>query len=296
MDIRRAALIYDTRPRPETTGHDCQRAFSGLADVVHFLPDEADRIPRTGFDLYVMIDDGLRYSLPQDLRPSAWWVIDTHMDPDWAGQNGRAFDWLFAAQRDGTERLRQAGLAAQWLPLAHDPGIHRPHPLDKRWDIGFLGAISPGPRQDLLSLLHQNFQNAFFGQAYFEEYARVLSQSRIGFNRSIRNDVNMRVFETVSCGTLLLTNDLKDNGQEELFVSEKHIVTYRTPEELLDKARFYLGHAELREKIAQAGYAQAKAHHTYRHRMEWLLRTVEAGTAVSVAPGYDPNTQNSIVA
>ena len=44
----------------------------------------------------------------------------------------------------------------------------------------------------------------FVGRAYFEEMAKIYSASRLVFNRSIKNDVNMRVFEAVACGSLLL--------------------------------------------------------------------------------------------
>ena len=270
----RIALIYDDQPRPETTGVYCLRALRQLGEVEHFLPQQADRIPRQGFDLYLCIDDGLRYRLPAELRPSAWWVIDTHLDAAWAEEKGRDFDWLFAAQLDGAERLCNAGLPAVWLPLACDPAIHRPHSLPKRWDIGFVGRVSPGPRQELLEFISREFPDSFVGQAYFDELAKIYSQARIGFNRSVKNDVNMRVFETLGCGTLLLTNDLRDNRQDELLIPDRHLVTYGGNEELLDKLRFYLAHAEIRDQIAQAGHAEVLARHTYLHRMKSLLETV----------------------
>ena len=83
MAIRRVALIFDGVQRPETTGVYCHRALGRLVEVEHFQPGEIDRIPRAGFDLYLNIDDGLRYHLPPDLHPSAWWAIDTHMDFAW---------------------------------------------------------------------------------------------------------------------------------------------------------------------------------------------------------------------
>src|SRR5262249_39581389 len=160
----------------ETTGVYCLRALQELVDVEFFLPTDVERIPKTGFDLYLNIDDGLRYVLPPDLRPCAWWVIDTHIDPEWAEEKGRAFDWLFAAQRDGAERLTNAGLPAQWLPLACDPSIHRPHPLSKRRDVCFVGRVSPGPRLDLLQLVQRHFMNTFVGQRYFDDFARAYSE------------------------------------------------------------------------------------------------------------------------
>ncbi len=240
--IHRVALIFDNTLRPETTGIYCLRALQELVQVEHFLPQDMGRIPRTGFDLYLNIDDGLRYHLPADLRPAAWWVIDTHIDPEWAEEKGKRFDWMFAAQRDGAERLCQAGVPAQWLPLACDPTVHRPHSIPKRWDVSFVGRVTPGPREELLRLVQPHFPNSFIGQCYFDEFARVYSQSRIGFNRSVKNDVNMRVFETLGCGTLLVTNDLRENGQQELFETDRHLVTYQGADELVEKLRFYVGH------------------------------------------------------
>ncbi len=104
--------------------------------------------------------------------------------------------------------------------------------------------------------------------------ARTYSASRLVFNRSIRNDVNMRVFEALACGSLLMTNDLADNGQDELFQDGVHLATYRDGDELLDKIHFYLRREDLRERLAAAGRSEALSRHTYRHRMQWILESV----------------------
>src|SRR5712692_8647570 len=101
MSIQRVAIIYNDKPRPETTGLYCRRALGTLVEVEHFLPSELGTIPRQGFDLYLNIDDGLQQRLPADLRPCAWWAIDTHLDFDWCLEKAGDFDVVFAAQRDG---------------------------------------------------------------------------------------------------------------------------------------------------------------------------------------------------
>ena len=278
--IRRVALIFDSRARPETTGVYCRRALGGLVEVEHVLPTELARVPRKGFDLYLNIDDGLEYRLPDDLRPSAWWAIDTHLDFERSLEKARDFDWVFAAQRDGAARLLGAGIgSASWLPLGCDPEIHRKHEVAKQFDVAFVGNLFPGPREDLIGLIRHRFPNSFIGRAYFEEMARAYSAARIVFNRSLRNDVNMRVFEALACGSLLLTNDLGGNGQEELFQDGVHLAVYHEPEELLDKIGYYLRRETIRERIAAAGRREALTRHTYRHRIEKLLGAVEAGLA-----------------
>src|SRR5580692_3952360 len=106
MDIRRVAVIFDDRQRPETTGVYCRRALESLVDVVHFRPDELPSIPSGAFGLYLNIDDGLEYQLPDTLCPSAWWAIDTHLNYEWCREKSKHFDFVFAAQRDGAARLQ----------------------------------------------------------------------------------------------------------------------------------------------------------------------------------------------
>ena len=147
MAIRRVALVFDTNLRPDTVGVYCYRALDRLVEVQHFQPSELDRIPRHGFDLYLNIDDGLPYHLPPELRPSAFWAIDTHLNFDRCRTKAPHFDVVFAAQRDGVDQLRRIGVStATWLPLACDPHVHRRHEVPKQHDVAFVGNIFPGPR------------------------------------------------------------------------------------------------------------------------------------------------------
>jgi hypothetical protein len=121
----RIALVFDDATRPETTGVYCRRALEQMAQITFFRPSQVAEVPREGFDLYLNIDDGMRYLWPEELRPCAWWVIDTHIDFQWCLEKARGFDFVFAAQRDGAALLRQEGIAtAEWLPLACDAEIH----------------------------------------------------------------------------------------------------------------------------------------------------------------------------
>lgn len=291
MSLRKVAIIFDNEVRPDTTGGYCRRALGQLVEVEHFLPSELGKIPRDRFDLYLNIDDGLDYRLPADFHPCAWWAIDTHLNLDWCKHKAEDFDFVFAAQRDGAKQLRQAGTAnCEWLPLACDPEIHAKQEIAKRFDVCFVGNLFPGPRTELVSCLQKEFPNSFVGRCFFEEMARTYSESKIVFNRSILNDINMRVFEALAAGSLLLTNDLTDNGQAVLFQDGVHLATYRDQEEMLDKVRYYLTHAHARERIAAAGRAAVLAKDTYRQRMEKILVTVERALAKCSTPVMFPAT------
>jgi len=297
MAIHRVALIFDDRARPETTGVYCRRALERLVEVVQFRPDELAQVPHDGFDLYLNIDDGFDYQLPGELRPSAFWAIDTHLNFERCRQKARDFDVVFAAQRDGAEAIRQTGIAsATWLPLACDPEVHRKHDIPEQYDVAFVGNVFPGPREELLNLIRRKYRNAFIGQCYFDEMARTYSASRTVFNRSIKNDINMRVFEAVACGSLLLTNELTENGLAELFRDGVHLATYRDADDLLDKLAYYLRRDSLRAKIAAAGATEAVSKHSYARRMERLLRETEESLARETTPvGWvKPTDENPI--
>ncbi len=294
MTIRRVALIFDDIIRPDTTGIYCRRALAELVDVEHFRPTEMARIPRGIFDLYLNIDDGQRYRLPADLHPSAWWAIDTHLDLPWYEVKGADFDQVFTAQRDGAALLQQAGLQdTLWLPLACDPRTHHPVETVNRFDVAFVGHVFPGPREELLRLLRQYYPRSFVGQAFFEQMMEVYGATHVIFNRSLRNDVNMRVFEALGARGFLLTNDLSDNGQSELLRDGVHLATYGSAADLLDKLAWYLTHEEVRSRIAQTGRSHVLEGHTYAHRMRTILETMERIVARRTFGGTASETGSS---
>ena len=258
--------------------------LGSLLQVDHFLPSQIDEIPRQGYDLYLAVDDSFDYPFPETLRPFAFWAIDTHLNFSRSLKKARNCDYVFAAQKDGADRLRREGVStATWLPLACDPEIHRRHDVAKRYDVGFVGNIFPGPREDLLRHIRRHFPNTFIGRTLFEEMSKIYSESRIVFNRSIQNDVNMRVFEALASGSLLVTNALDNDGLAELFQDGVHLATYANHEELIDKIEFYLRNDQARRRVESTGWQAVREGHTYRHRLESMLRTIsEAKTVVRV--------------
>ena len=143
---------------------------------------------------------------------------------------------------------------ADWLPLACDPAIHAKHELAKRYEVAFVGNVFPGPRSELLEVIRRRYLRTFIGQRYFEEMARTYSAARIVFNRSISNDVNMRVFEAMACGSLLLDQRSElPTARPSCFGTACTWRLIATREDLLDKLSFYLERESLRERIAAAG-------------------------------------------
>jgi len=54
----------------------------------------------------------------------------------------------------------------------------------------------------------------------------------------------------------------------------REIDTYRTPDELADKTKFYLCHQAAAERMREAGYHRACQQHSWQSRFEELFRKI----------------------
>lgn len=97
------------------------------------------------------------------------------------------------------------------------------------------------------------------------EMLRVLQDAKLAFNSHIgvagRYAGNVRLFEATGVGTCLLT-DWKENLGD-LFCEDREIVTYRSDQECVEKARWLLEHPEQARQIAAAGQARTLRDHTF---------------------------------
>jgi hypothetical protein len=85
--------------------------------------------------------------------------------------------------------------------------------------------------------------------------------------------LNPRAYEIALCGGGL---QLIDEQRPEIFdkgVLEPgvHCVTYKSPEDMVDKIRYYMEHEDERQKIVKAARAHALMNHTYLCRAKRML-------------------------
>lgn len=253
--------------------HDLPYSTADVGQVLEQLPAEWKP------DLFLWVESGVSYPLRGFSTlscPTACWLIDTHIHFERHLEIAESFDFVFLAQKKYVPLFQQAGIReAHWLPLACDPDIHRDFGLEPLYDISFVGSLTPAHRKrsELLMRLSQRF-SVHVERCFLEEMALVLSRSRIVFNSSVRGDLNMRVFEALCTGSLLVTDEAAGSGLEELFEDGWHLVIYRSPEELEERAAYFLAHEEERATIAHQGMQEARARHTYAHRAAAILERV----------------------
>jgi hypothetical protein len=242
-----------------------------------FTPDMRELLsrlaPEQHPELYLWVESvGGHYPLNLDALPctKVCYFIDTHLHLqahlEWASQ----FDMVFIAQREYLDEFRIRGMKAHWLPLGCDPEIHRRFDGPKIHPIGFVGGVQAGSRREMLLNKLGSQIPVHYERCFWDDMARLFSQSHIVFNEAVRNDLNMRVFEVMSTGTLLMTDMAAKSGQGELFRDGEEYAVYRD-NNICDVARFYLDNEELSQLIAARGQRLVHNAHTYRHRMNDLL-------------------------
>lgn len=321
---QRPRVLLSYTANPQTTGAYLERGLRSLCDVLTYGPSIDEEVLRKwdlerirgrlydhdlcygtadvgqilehlpgGWkpDLFLWVESGVSYplngfsSLP---CPTACWLIDTHLHLEEHLRIAKAFDFVFLAQKKYVALFQKAGFRqAQWLPLACDPDIHRNFDFEPVYDVSFVGSITAAHRRrnELLQRLSRRF-SLHVERCFLEEMALVFSRSRVVFNCSARDDLNMRAFEALSTGSLLVTDQAPGSGLEELFEDNRHLAIYRSAEELEERVAHLLRNEDERVKIACDGMQEARSRHTYAHRAAAILERV--GLLESGPGRFDP--------
>lgn len=104
----------------------------------------------------------------------------------------------------------------------------------------------------------------------------VFAGSKINLNislKGIEGGTPQRIMDVLGAGGFVLTNYCSETA--ELFEEDKEIVMFRTPEELMEKAAYYLAHDKERECIARAGCRKVLSCYTYEKKLKKLMDWVE---------------------
>lgn len=289
------ATVYDASLRNNGTAVLCwdsiKRGLGFGEELNHYAPN--GELPKE--DLYLYIDDGRDDNSWVCPKPNAYYAIDTHLGYGYRRWKAEQYDWVFCAQQDGAVQMHKDGIKnVEWLPLAcHPPSqpnlaemLAHPskdsftdgRPLDKQFDLAFVGYMNEGAgensnnRLDYLDILFKAFPESWMELgAFFEAMAVPFIRARLGFNISIKQDLNMRFFEIPSTGTCMLTNRNVYGWEDLGFEEGKHFIGYEGPEEMIEQAQWGLDHPTEREAIAAEAHEFVRANHTYAHRMKIIL-------------------------
>jgi spore maturation protein CgeB len=266
---------------------DAQSEQILLAQIEEFKPDLV-----LNQDLF-HVDTRLAHRIKQIGRPILLGQVGILPS---RGQDWSAYDLLISQISAVVDSFRAQGARAEMIHLAFEPevlDILPPAPT-RNIDVSFVGAISADHQQRVAQLeavarrydlklfgsglhtlpasspLHRCYQ----GEVWGVEMYQALRASRITLNSHIdqagREAGNARLFEATGVGTFLLT-DFKDNLHT-LFDEGREVAAWRSVGDCLAMIDRYLANEDERRAIAAAGQARTLSTHTFRQRVDDILR------------------------
>ena len=230
-------------------------------------------------DLFLFIEGGSMRIFPLGLENfsclTAWYGIDTHMDYEKHLRIARLFDITFVAQQEYVARLKSDGIKQVfWLPLAFEPSLHPSISSERIYDIAYVGSDNAqmhSVRHRILESLSTHFPNMWKGMASPRQMGSIYAQSKLVFNKSVNNDLNMRYFEAMGAGAVLITDPILNNGVEQLFREGEHFLRYYKEGEVINLVKGVLAQPEKIERIGLQARTEVLEKHTYIHRAQEIL-------------------------
>lgn len=200
--------------------------------------------------------------------------------PNLAANLGR-FDRILA-DPEGAALFPHAAYAG---PLyGYDPALFRNGSAERDIDILFLGTLNPARHHRRAQLLDRLAQLSVRYTVVIGEgpsgpdYARMLGRAKIVFNRAVRGEMNLRLFETLAAGACALLEAENGEAPQHLNPGE-HYAAY-TEADLEDVVIALLVDEPRRRAIAQAGRAIAPSlapHVRFDAFVDALLAAPESG-------------------
>lgn len=221
------------------------------------------------------------------------WFQDLLEFMPWLQKHARVYDFLFTPDPLMQRELKKHNIKSYFLPLASAPDYKFSN-HNKVYDVVFSGQYTKR-REKLfqnLSALGEKF--IIWGypkwnksnlskhyQGYIPSIEQMLErfrQSKIVINVQTAEDkypsevVSLRAFETTGVGSFLLNWEHKQIAK--FWKDKKEIVNFSDPEDLYNKAIYYLINNKKRQLIAKKGWQRTKRDHTWESRLRTMFSIV----------------------
>jgi spore maturation protein CgeB len=226
--------------------------------------------------------DGLKTAL--NGRTIGWFCDDQWRFDSYTRHWAPHFGWPVTTSHQAVERYRAAGignvLVSQW---GCNHFLYRPLPLDKKYDVSFVGQPH-GDRPQVIQALQRAGIGVHVwgfgwpnGRVSQTQFIRIISMSRINLNLSNASvggtdQLKGRDFEVPGCRGFLITKKTEDLAR--YYEIGREVETYESTDELVAKIRHYLKAEAERERISEAGYQRTMANHTMEIRLTELFQSV----------------------
>lgn len=195
------------------------------------------------------------------------WSIDAHCRGEQIFEKtfheGR-YDYLLHSTKDYVKKDYHI-----WFPNCYDDSLIKQLNIPKKHKFGFCGNYVN--RKNILTELKERYNLHLDIFVIGKEMVKAVNEYNCHFNLNIANDINYRSFETIGCGTILMTN-YNENYEKLGFINEKNCLIYKNKSELImyiENLDYFINKSD----IAINGLELAKKH-TYTRRIEKLLQNI----------------------
>jgi len=148
-----------------------------------------------------------------------------------------------------------------------------------KYDIFFSGKKTSKYRKELIEFLYSKEFN-FFGRAEdlkipFDQYLSAIYDSSINLALEGKGEFTFRHLEILaSCSFMLCQNSINDLELPFPLIDGKHYVTFESKDDLIEKIRFYLKNASLRNEIALNGRKVLEEYYSPKKHGEFLFSKI----------------------
>jgi spore maturation protein CgeB len=209
-----------------------------------------------------------------------WFCDDTWRFDSFSKNICNMFNYCSTPEPSYIEQYKNIGYNNIIMATWHTNTEIYPKTKFKNIDIGFCGHIN-NQRNVLLTRIKDSgidVRNAY-GSSY-EDMLAFYSLSKIGINFSLnengvhkKTQMKLRMFEVPAAGTMLLTEH--HEGIDNFFDTTKEICTFKTPEEMISKIRYYLNNKNALNKITENGYNRVMKDHDSKIRLSNVLEQIK---------------------
>jgi spore maturation protein CgeB len=222
----------------------------------------------------------------------SWWG-DTAANMNGRGLLADGWDLIFIKDSYAATKLRMIGLPAFQLYEAMNPSWHKPLKEQTNNRVVIAGSFYDYRHYLVAKLLKEGISLDLYGgklprwadkrvaslhSGKFivrEEKSRVFGEGLAVLNSTAMSEfdsVNCRAFEAAGCGALQIMEYRP--AIESCFEPGKEILLYKSFGELIELLSHAEKHPQEMKKIREAAARRAIAEHTYKHRLELILKKI----------------------
>lgn len=258
----------------------------GLADnldlqldrPLYHISQVLDRLPEKFTpDVLVLHDNSAPISITGIEELSClkiFYAVDTHHHAEMHCYISEMFDYTFVAHKDYLKEWSERGLPTpEWMPL-WAPCYVEPS-AERQYGAVFVGTLNAKLNPERVTFFEElgKLVPILCKQG---DYKQIFPYSDLVVNQTVKGDLNFRVFETMMCGSCLLT-ERSGNGLEELFTPGVHLLTYEKNNvaEAAEIIQKVLDDPAETRAMAKAGREEILRAHTPAVRAQRMMQVIE---------------------